>query len=165
MSTSRPLVAVTDPPRACAGNCALADAAPHEVGRRVFLSQAVLAAAALALAACGGGGDVPTAPSSVSGTIKVGDFAALANVNGIATTTVSGAQLAIVRTGATTFVALSRICPHQGNLINVSGNGFLCSGHGAQFSATGTWQGGQQTTNMRSYTTSYNASTDILTIG
>jgi Rieske Fe-S protein len=164
MSTRSPDVPAAEP-RQCAGQCECAGGEAYGVGRRDFLSQAVLAAASLALAACGGGGDGPTAPSNVTGTVRVADHAALATVNGIALVTVDGAQLAIVRTGATSFVALSRICPHQGNLINISGNGFLCSGHGAQFTATGTWRGGQQTTNMRSYPTSYDAGTDILTIG
>lgn len=133
------------------------------IGRRTFLVQSALMAAAAALAACGGADT--TAPTLSAGTsINVNNFAALANVGGIAMVTVSGAQLAIVRTGATTFVALSRVCPHQGSTVNQSGNGFVCPNHGAQFNATGQWVGGQPTGSLHSYTTSYDAGTTTLSI-
>ena len=134
------------------------------IGRRTFLVQSALMAAAAALAACAGVDT--TAPTLSAGTsINVNNFAALANVGGIAMVTVSGAQLAIVRTGATTFVALSRVCPHQGGTVNQNGNGFLCPNHGAQFSSTGQWVGGQPTGSLHSYTTSYDAATTTLSIG
>ncbi len=133
------------------------------VDRRKFLSESVLAAAALALAACAG--DMSGPPSSVGSAIKVADYPALASVNGVATVTVSGARLAIVRTGTASFVALSRVCPHQGATINVNGSGFLCPEHGARFSLTGAWTGGQRTSNLRSYAATYDAATDTLTIG
>ena len=136
-----------------------------EIGRRTFLTQSALLAAAAALAACAGGGD-PTAPSlSGQSTIAVSDYQSLATVGGIALVTVQSSPFAIVRTGASSFVALSRVCPHQGSIVNQSGTGFLCPNHGAQFSANGTWAGGQPTSGLRSYATTYNASSGMLTIG
>ena len=144
---------------ACAAPCPLA------VGRRAFLSQSALAAAALALAACGGGGDGgTTAPTSVSSTLRLSDYPALAITGGMALVTLNGARLAIVRTGASSFVALSLVCPHQGSIIGVSGTGFLCPGHGARFDGTGKWVGGQQTTNMRSYATTFDATAGTIAI-
>jgi Rieske Fe-S protein len=70
-----------------------------------------------------------------------------------------------VRTGATSFVALSRVCPHQGATVNTSSGGFTCPRHGARFNLTGTWIGGERTSNMRSYPTTFDAATDTLTIG
>jgi Rieske Fe-S protein len=134
------------------------------IDRRAFLTQGMIASAAILLAACGGDGG-PTAPASVDGSIHPADFPALATVGGVALVSVSGQSLAIVRTGPSSFAALSRVCPHQGNTINPSGDGFLCTGHGARFSKTGTWVGGQPTSNMRSYSTQYDAATDTLTIG
>jgi cytochrome b6-f complex iron-sulfur subunit len=131
--------------------------------RRAFLLCGASAAAALGALGCTVG--VTTAPSSVSGSLKVSDYATLAAVGGIALVTVSGADLAIVRTAPTTFLALSRVCPHQGAIINESGAGFTCPRHGAMFSATGTWVGGQITSNLRSYATSYDAATGTLTVG
>jgi cytochrome b6-f complex iron-sulfur subunit len=146
-------------------------APPKGIGRRTFLAQSAVLAAIAALNACASSdGSGFTAPdlggSSGSGatTIKVSDQPALANVGGVALVTLAGSPFAIVRTGATTFLALSRVCPHQGSIVNKTSNGFLCPNHGAQFSSTGQWVGGQRTTSLRSYTTTYDAATDTLTV-
>ena len=140
-------------------------AARNAIGRRTFLAQSAILSAAAALAACTGLGDSPTAPSLSGGaSIHVAQYPSLANVGGIALVSAGGAQLAIARTGAASFVALSRICPHQGGTVNLSGSGFQCPIHGAQFSATGTWTGGQRTSSLHSYATSYDAATDTLSI-
>jgi nitrite reductase/ring-hydroxylating ferredoxin subunit len=150
---------------ACANCAARTESdAPVTVGRRQFLSASLMAAAAAALAACASVTD-STSPSSVSLTLKVSDYAALANVGGVALVSANGSPLAVVRTGASTFVALSRICPHQGTTVNQTSGGFLCPNHGAQFNQTGTWIGGQRTSNMRSYATQYDSVTGTLTIG
>jgi cytochrome b6-f complex iron-sulfur subunit len=136
-----------------------------DIGRRTFLAQSALLAAAAALAACGIGTDT-TAPSIPSGTtLKVSDIPALSANNGVALVTLSGAQLAVVRISATSYVVLSRICPHQGGIVNQNGSSFLCPNHGAQFTLAGQWEGGQRTTNLHSYTTSFDATTGVLTIG
>jgi len=150
---------------ACA-NCAArtqADA-PVTVGRRQFLSASLMAAAAAALAACAGGTDA-TAPASVNLTLKISDYPALANVGGVALVSASGSPLAVVRTNTSTFVALSRICPHQGTTVNQTTGGFLCPNHGARFDLNGTWTGGERTSNMRSYATQYDSAAGTLTIG
>ena len=139
--------------------------ATGDIGRRAFLAQSALLAATAALAACAGGGD-PTAPSlSGQSTVAVGDYPALSAVGGVALVTIQSSPFAIVRTGTSSFVALSRVCPHQGSIVNQSGSGFLCPNHGAQFSANGTWVGGQPTSGLRSYATTYDAATGMLTIG
>ena len=138
---------------------------PPQIDRRTFVVVGVCACAAAGLALAGCGLSVATAPDSVGGSLKISDYAALSAVGGVALATVSGTPLAIVRTGSTTFLALSRICPHQGATVNLFGNGFLCPRHGAQFDASGTWIGGQRTSSMRSYATSYDAATGTLTIG
>jgi len=152
----------------CAG-CAPAHAADHArdgIGRRTFLAQSALLAAGALLAACAAG-DATDPGTTLNSTtdIKVSDLPALASVGGIALVNISGNPMAIVRTGDASFVTLSRICPHQGSTINPNGSGFLCPGHGARFSATGQWQGGERTSNMRSYSTSYDATAGTITIG
>ena len=142
----------------CAG-CA----AGEPVGRRAFLSRTALAAVTLALAACATDSTGPELSGSAA--IKVSDYPALANVDGVATFSINRVPLAVVRTGATTFLALSRVCPHQGATVAATSGGFTCPQHGARFSLTGQWVGGQPTSNMRSYQTSYDATTDTLTIG
>jgi nitrite reductase/ring-hydroxylating ferredoxin subunit len=134
------------------------------IGRRDFVASAAAALAAMALAACAGG-DYLTSPGTVPSTeIKVSDFPALATTGGVATTSVGGTPLAIVRTGAATFAAFSRICPHQGTTINVVSNGFRCPRHGATFNLSGQWIGGQRTSNLTSYPVTYDDTTGTLTI-
>jgi cytochrome b6-f complex iron-sulfur subunit len=116
------------------------------------------------LAACAGADTTaPTLPSGSS--IKVSDYTTLAAVGGIALVNIASAQLAVVRTSASSFVALSRVCTHQGGIVNPSGGGFLCPNHGAMYSATGQWIGGQPTSSLHTYTTSYDAATGVLSIG
>jgi Rieske Fe-S protein len=136
------------------------------IARREFVSGAAAALAALALAACGSTGDFTTSPGTVASTsLELSNFPALANVGGVATTSVSGTPIAIVRTSASTFSAFSRICPHQGTTINVLGNEFQCPRHGATFSLSGQWIGGQRTSNLVSYPVAYDATSAMLTIG
>jgi len=136
-----------------------------DIGRRTFLAQSALLAAAAALAACSAGSDLTAPNLSGQATIMVSDYSALSAVGGMALVSIQSSPFAIVRTGTSSFVALSRVCPHQGSIVNQSGSGFLCPGHGARFDATGTWIGGQSTSSLRSYSTSYDASTGTLTIG
>jgi nitrite reductase/ring-hydroxylating ferredoxin subunit len=148
----------------CAARTTVLTGSTDTVDRRSFLVRSALLAAAAALAACAG--DSPTQPDIAAGsTIRVSDYAALANVGGVALVTVSGAPLAIVRTSTSAFLALSRICPHQGSTVNLNGAGFLCPNHGARFDIDGNWVGGQRTSNLHSYPTSYDAASGVLTIG
>ncbi len=133
--------------------------------RRTMLTHAMLAAAAAALAACGVAG-IPSAPESLSPfTLKVSDYPELASVGGVALVNHGGNPVAVVRTGAATFVALSRICPHQGGTIAPGFGGFYCPNHGAQFNSSGQWVGGQPTSSMRSYAASFDATAGTLTVG
>lgn len=156
--------------RGCAGDgseqLARGAAAESAIGRRAFLVQSGILAAVAALNACGslGSGDItqPSVPANSS--IKISDYPSLANVGGVALLSIGSAPVAIVRTSTTNFLALSRVCPHQGGLITVSGNDFVCTRHGATFNLNGTWIGGQRTSSMYQYTTSYDATSGTLTI-
>ena len=145
------------------------------IARRTFIVQSAMLAATAALAACGAAGDAtsPDIPTSTSGgstggtpsnVITIANYPALAAVGGIAMLAIGSVRLAVVRTGESSFTALSRVCPHQGGTIQQSGTGFRCPDHGATFSSTGVWTGGQRTSNMRSYTTAYDATAGTLTI-
>ncbi|MDB4877955.1 MAG: Rieske [2Fe-2S] iron-sulfur protein [Gemmatimonadetes bacterium] len=135
------------------------------VARRTFIVQSALLAAAAALAACGVTADAtaPALPSS-GNTINVSSYPSLSAVGGVAMLSIGNAPLAIVRTGSSSFVALSRVCPHQGGIVDQSGSGFQCPVHGARFSQTGQWTGGQGTSNLHAYATSYDAATGVLTV-
>jgi nitrite reductase/ring-hydroxylating ferredoxin subunit len=136
-----------------------------DIGRRTFLTQSALLVAAAALAACSAGADLTAPDLSGQATLKVSDYSALSSIGGVALVTIQSSPFAIVRTGTSSYVALSRVCPHQGSTVNQSGSGFLCPGHGARFDGTGTWIGGQSTSSLRSYATAYDAGTGTLTIG
>lgn len=115
--------------------------------RREFLSQATLAAVAAVLAGCGDGGPSSPTPANQEPppgtgggtlTVTVSAFPALANVGGIAAVgTLASKPVAVVRTGASTFIALSRICTHAGCDVNIVGSGFTCPCHGSRFDAAG----------------------------
>jgi Rieske Fe-S protein len=119
-----------------------------DVARREFLSQATLAAVATLLAGCssGGGPFSPTAANSDPGpgtsggslSVTVAGFPALASVGGIAAVgTIGFTPIAVVRAGASTYVALSRVCTHAGCDINIVSGGFACPCHGSEFNSAG----------------------------
>jgi len=135
--------------------------------RRDFIAtSAASTVAAMLMAACGGASDttgiVNTGPVTLS--VMVSNYAALANVGGIARVDNGGTPVAAVRTGASTFAAFSLICPHFGCTVGINGSAFRCPCHGAMFASTGTWIGGQRTSNLSSLNASYDATTDELTI-
>ncbi len=116
-----------------------------ELDRREFLSQAMLASVGAILSACSGGGSSPTAvtegPSSI--TVTLSQFPTLASVGGIAAVgTVLFSPVAVVRTGTSSYLALSRVCTHQQCIINVVSGGFSCPCHGSTYDAQGSVTGG-----------------------
>lgn len=137
--------------------------------RREFLGAAAVAALAL-LEACGNGiigpqdaatGVVPggsTTTNTGGLLVKLSSYPALANTGGIARVDGgSGAPVALVRTGATTFLAFSLHCPHQGYTVTVQNGAFYCPAHGARFSSAGKWTGGQRTSNLTSLGVTYDS--------
>ena len=133
--------------------------------REFIVTSAASAIAAVLVAACGGGGaGATTVTGPVTLSVDVSKYPALASIGGIARVDNGGTPVAAVRTGASTFAAFSLICPHFGCTVGINGSAFRCPCHGAQFASTGTWIGGQRTTNLTSFATSYDATTNVLTI-
>jgi cytochrome b6-f complex iron-sulfur subunit len=147
--------------------------------RREFLGAAALTALALLEAACGDGQIGPSGTSSsgtptpagaviVSGNrliVTVSAFSSLANTGGAARVDGgNGTPVALVRTGAATFAAFSLRCPHEGFTVNVQSGSFYCPAHGARFTSTGTWAGGQRTGNLTSLASAYDATAGTVTI-
>lgn len=134
------------------------------IGRRAFLVQSGILAAMAMLGACSTSSD-STAPSVPANTqIDVASYPALASVGGVAMVTAGGAPIAVIRTSTTSFIALSRVCPHQGGIVNEQGNRFVCPVHGATFDLNGNWIGGQRTSSLHQYATTYDATTNTLSI-
>ena len=131
--------------------------------RRTFLSRAMVSAAAIALAACGL--ESATAPFSGTASLNISSYPVLSTVGGVVLVSLNGSPMALIRSSDATITALSRVCPHQGATVNQSGSGFLCPRHGARFSITGQWLGGERTSSMQSYATTFDATTGDVTVG
>ena len=130
------------------------------ISRRAFLADAATIAALSALfSACG---DSPVEPPAGKVEVKVSDFPGLATINQLV---LVDRRRAAKRTGETTFVAFSRLCTHEGTPVEVSGSGFVCPNHGSQFSNDGSVTFGPATQALPTLPTSYDAATDLLTIG
>jgi cytochrome b6-f complex iron-sulfur subunit len=145
------------------------------LSRRAFLSKTTLAVAGVAALATGcGDGDIggsgATGPLPSGLTLKVSTVPALATV-GLLAFHPTNAGVALKRTGPTTFLALSTTCTHEGTRINIVNNAlsFECPNHGSRFDSDGNVTRGPNApgtaTKLPTIATSYNATTDILTIG
>ena len=142
------------------------------LNRREFLAKSTVgAAAAAALVAIEGCGDGQIGPSAVSQptvptnglSVKIADYPTLASNNVLVQ--LNGADIGVVRTGATTFVASSMVCTHEGCETSVRNNQFSCPCHDSLFSATGAVLRGPATRNLDGFATSFDATTGTLRIG
>ena len=145
------------------------------LSRREFLTRSTLAVAGAAaiVAGCGdgqigaGGATAPIITTPL--TFKVSAVPALATVGQFAFAP-TDSRIAVKRTGADTFFALSTTCTHEGTMIDIVNNNtsFQCPNHGAQYDSSGNVtrqpQAAGSATNLPTYFTSYNAATDILSI-
>jgi Rieske Fe-S protein len=140
----------------------------HGINRRAFLTAAAMAAVVAALDSCGVTGSGGLFSGSYGGpfTAKVADFSGLGTVGGVARVDGgSGAPTALYRSGALTFIALSMVCPHQGFApLQITSSGYHCPNHGANFNETGAWIGGQATSALQLFATTYDASAATVTI-
>jgi Rieske Fe-S protein len=148
----------------CDGSCGA-----RGLSRRAFLAETTMAAVAAVLtSACGngvfgaggGGGGGP-----VDLTVSLADFATLGTVGGIARVDGNSSNpVAAVQSPAGTYRAFSMVCPHAGTTINIRSNGFRCPNHGATFSTTGTWTGGQRTNSLTELTVAFDSAAGTLHI-
>ena len=144
------------------------------LSRREFLTKSTLAVAGVAALAtgCGDGqigGGGATAPIITALTLKVSTVPTLAIVGQLAIHPTEP-RIAIKRTGASSFLALSTTCTHEGTTINIvnSNASFECPNHGARYDSDGNVtrqpNAAGSATKLPSYVTSYDATTDTLTI-
>ena len=130
------------------------------VSRRAFLADAATIAALVTLfAGCGEG---PVEPPSGKIEVKVSDFPGLAAMNQLV---LIDGKRAAKRTGAASFAAFSRLCTHEGTPVDISGTGFICPNHGSRFDNDGGVTLGPASQPLATLTTSYDAASDVLTIG
>jgi len=128
------------------------------VTRRDFVSMATLSAVALALTACGGGGDGVTAtdttgpvnPGTGTRSVRLADFPTLAVV-GSAVKVSNSPPVALARTAAGNagIIAYSLSCTHQGTQVLIGSDFTIrCPNHGALYTAAGVWRGGFRTPSL-----------------
>src|SRR4051812_35747868 len=144
------------------------------LSRREFLSRTTLAAAGAAalVAGCGDGQFGPTALKQTTNTVsfKVSSVPGLDITGQLVKIPAQIGLIAVKRTGATTFAAISTVCTHQGCETNIVSGAFVCPCHGSRFDANGNVTGqpigtGGSATNLPTYSAHYDAATDTLTIG
>lgn len=145
----------------------------HDPRRRDFVTSMLLATVGSYFATACGDGVIggPLGPGNATLpeplVVNIGDFPELATVGGTARVdpNTPSRPIAVTRTAAFSFVALSMICPHQRfKPIQIVSFGFQCPNHGAQFDEVGNWVGGQNTRDLVSYDAVYDPGTDTLTI-
>ena len=118
-----------------------------ELDRRGLLKAACMGCAALGLSACGGSsspgpaaaaspspaGGGATAPAAGSGVIaKLIDIPVAGSISARAP---SGPKIVLARPTATTVVAFSSICTHQGCTVEPDGKQYACPCHGSTYDA------------------------------
>jgi cytochrome b6-f complex iron-sulfur subunit len=130
------------------------------ISRRAFLADAATIAALTTLFA----GCVDAGISEPVGKVdvKVSDFPGLVAMNQLV---LVDSQRAAKRTGADTFAAFSRRCTHEGFPVDLSGSGFICEQHGSRFDSDGKVTLGPASRPLSILATSYDSTTDTLTIG
>jgi len=76
------------------------------------------------------------------------DFAALKIVGGSAYT----GNIIVIRSSDTQYIALSKLCTHDGCTVNLSGNQLLCPCHNSKFDTSGSVLQGPATSALKKYT-------------
>lgn len=123
------------------------------MNRKEFFARVGLGAAAVLVPACISGlatscssDNVAAAPASVDFTLDV-STGSLATDKGYLA--ING--LVVARVDATTFLAVSAACTHEGTTVNYTGssNTFHCPNHGANFSNTGVHLNGPGSGNLK----------------
>lgn len=143
------------------------------LSRRAFLTRSSLAVAGAAalVAGCGDGQFGPEPRSTTTGvvTLKVASLLGLATTGQLVKIPPQLGLIAVKRTGAATFFAVSTVCTHQGCETNVASTGLECPCHLAAYDASGKVTRQPQNTvgsatDLPTYTTAYDSATDTLTI-
>lgn len=82
--------------------------------------------------------------------VQLGKIPALATVGGsVRIGIIKGKPVAISRTGASTYIAFSLSCPHQGVPVEKTETGWRCEAHGSEFEPAGDLILGPATTRLK----------------
>jgi cytochrome b6-f complex iron-sulfur subunit len=76
-------------------------------------------------------------------------------------------NIIVIRTGTNTYMALSKICTHEGFTVtyNHTSNNIICNNHGSVFTTSGAVVNGPAATNLRTYSVTIAGDTLIINTG
>jgi cytochrome b6-f complex iron-sulfur subunit len=100
-----------------------------------------------------GGNDPQTNEISID--LNSADYAALKTTGGYA----YNGNIIIIRVGESQYIALSKLCTHQGCTVSYSTNQLVCPCHGSKFDTSGSVLQGPATASLKKYTVVLNGST------
>jgi cytochrome b6-f complex iron-sulfur subunit len=108
---------------------------------------------------------VPCEPGKLCIDVTRTSSGTLGQINGTHTLPAPTDLVMAVRTGATTFIALSAVCTHEScTLLYAADMTLRCRCHGSAFTLDGTATIGPATVALKVYSTDFDATTNILTI-
>jgi len=127
---------------------------------KVLVGGSVLFFAPAVFNACSKASDPTPATGGTTIDLTTSAYAPLKTIGGA----VYSGNMIIIRSSATSYVALSKICTHQGCTVeyNNAANKLVCPCHGAQFSTSGSVLQGPANNPLTKYTATVNGT--ILTI-
>ncbi len=106
---------------------------------------------------------IAVAPNGLAA-VTVAKIPGLAKVGGsVNLGTVKGVPTAVVRTGASTYVALDLRCTHQGVTVQSANGAWACPAHGSRFAVNGTVTGGPAARNLNTVKSVFK--NGVLTVG
>jgi cytochrome b6-f complex iron-sulfur subunit len=141
----------------------------NNISRNEFLKSIGLKGAALMAVYCAGStliackNDTVLTPNVTAGStllsLDISTTTALKNIGGF----IAQNQVVIAKVSATTYVAVTQVCSHEGKTQVTYQNGeFYCTAHGARFDTSGKGLNGNGSGGIRVYTVSVTGS--ILTV-
>lgn len=136
-------------------------------GRRDFVCRLGAACTALAAASCGGGSESPTGPLAPPDATPAVLRMPLPAIGETVGASAGNVNLAVTRVNATTVVAVSRTCTHEGCTIllpEASGLTLDCPCHGSQFTTSGTVVTGPAARALQTFPASIEGSEVVVTI-
>ena len=135
--------------------------------RSVLLGLCGVVAAGLTTALLAEGASAATGITVASNgqvAVTVKQIPGLAKVGGVVSLgTVKGVPVAVVRTGASTYVALDLRCTHQGVTVQSTNGAWTCPAHGSTYALNGKVTGGPAMRNLNVVKSSFR--NGVLTVG
>lgn len=96
--------------------------------------------------------------------VNLSQYPALGTSGAIVQLSGTSTPIAVVKSANGSYRAFSLVCPHQGTTVGINGASFRCPNHGATFSSTGAWTGGEKTRSLFEFTVTTQSDAGTITI-